>query len=144
MPVVVPTGRIVASGDFLDAPVQDLMSPGVIAISERASLNEVYAALATNRIHAILVMDEDERKPLGWATADGLLGFAERDTSLLCARDAITQDPMTVEYGSTARDAIQLLSRADTTHLIVVRGGDGFPVGTISELDLAAFLAPET
>lgn len=144
MPFVVPKGRVVSSGDFLEAPVHELMSPGVIAISENASLNDVYAALAVHDVHAMLVTDANGGRPLGWATSKGLLAFAEGDTSILCARDAITQEPHSIQHGSTVRDAIEALSAADTTHLLVVHGTDGFPVGTISALDLAAFLAPET
>jgi CBS domain-containing protein len=135
---------VVASGDFLDTPVHELMSPGVAAISENASLNDVYAALSVRHVHAMLVTEAEQGRPLGWATAKGLLAFAEQDTSLLSARNAITGEPHTIDYASTARDVIRALSQPEITHLLVVHGAAGFPVGTISALDLAAFLAPES
>lgn len=141
MPYATPSGRVLTTGDFLDTPVRELMNPGVISISENASLDQVYAALAIRRVHAVLVVGSQHGTPLGWATATGLLGFAERDTSIVSARDAITEQPHSIVYGSSARDAIAAISEADTSHLLVVDGEGNFPVGVISDIDLAAFLA---
>jgi CBS-domain-containing membrane protein len=132
---------VLTTGDFLDAPVRELMSPGVVAISEDASLDDVYTSLVVHRVHAILVVGAGHGTPLGWVTAQGLLAYADKDTALVSARDAVTEQPHAIRRSATAREAITALSRVDTTHLIVVDSDERFPVGTISDLDLAAFVA---
>lgn len=137
---VIPSGRLLTTGDFLDVAVRRAMSPGVVAIGEGASLDAVYHALVNHRIHAVLVVGAHTATPLGWATAGGLLAHADEDSSLVSARDAITEEPHEIGKTETVRDAITMLSKMNTTHLIVVEEKGGFPVGTISELDVAAFL----
>ena len=137
---VIPSGRILTTGDFLDVAVRRAMSSGVVAIAEGASLDAVYHALISHRIHAVLVVGARGATPLGWATASGLLAHASEDRSLVSARDAITEEPHEISMQATVRDAITMLSEMNTTHLIVVEQRGGFPVGVISELDVAAFL----
>jgi CBS domain-containing protein len=120
---VIPSGRLLTTGDFLDVAVRKAMSPGIVSIAEGATLDAVYHALVRHRIHALLVVGSKSATPLGWATAGGLLAHADEDRALVSARDAIT-----------------MLSELNATHLVVVEEKGGFPVGTISELDVAAFL----
>jgi CBS-domain-containing membrane protein len=136
---VIPSGRVLTTGDFLEVAVRKAMSPGVVSISADASLEMAYESMVVHRIHAILVVGDD-RTPLGWATAKGMLAFCDRDRSLVTARDAITEEAQTIERNRSVRDAIALLSGAEITHLIVVDEGGGFPIGTLSDIDLAAFL----
>ena len=137
---VIPSGRLLTTGDFLDVTVREAMSSGIVAIAEGATLDHVYHALVSHRIHAVLVVGAADSGPLGWATARGLLAHADGDRSLVSARDAITEPPHWIGVGETVRDAISRLTELDATHLIVVEAAGQFPVGTISELDLAAFL----
>lgn len=137
---LIPSGRLLTTGDFLDVTVRKVMSPGVVAISEEAPLEAAYEALIAYRVHALLVVGAERGTPLGWTTAKGLLAFAEQDTSIVSARDAITEEAHPIDVGKTVRDAIVQLSRADTSHLVVVEEARQFPMGTVSDLDLAAFL----
>lgn len=137
---VIPSGRLLTTGDFLDVAVRKAMNSGIVAIAEGASLDSVYHALVSHRIHAVLVVGAKNGTPLGWATAGGLLAHADEDRSLVSARDAITEEPHEIGMRETVRDAIAMLSEMNTTHLIVVEQKGSFPVGTISELDVAAFL----
>ena len=141
---VIPSGRLLTTGDFLDVAVRRAMNSGVVAIGEGASLDAVYHTLVNHRIHAVLVIGAKSATPLGWATAGGLLAHADEDSSLVSARDAITEEPHEIGMRETVRDAITMLSEMNTTHLIVVEQKGGFPVGTISELDVAAFLGRST
>jgi signal-transduction protein with cAMP-binding, CBS, and nucleotidyltransferase domain len=74
------------------------------------------------------------RSPL----ARGLLGWVGCDQSLACARDAITERPVTIEPSACAREALTALSQAGTSHLLVCRQSAATPEGVVSELDLVA------
>lgn len=137
---VIPSGRVLTTGDFLEVAVRKAMSPGVVSISEEASLEMAYESMVVHRIHAILVVGDGDQRPLGWATAKGMLAFADSDRSLVSARDAITEQAHSIERHRTVREAIEKLSETDITHLLVVDEGGGFPIGTLSDIDLAAFL----
>jgi len=67
--------------DRLDAAIRDAMRPGVIVISGHASVARAQRALLAHGVHAILVLDDDGGRPLGWVTSRGLLRWAERDIS---------------------------------------------------------------
>lgn len=128
-----------AGGDYLETPVRDFMTPGVLTIAEDASLRHVCRAMVAHSVHAVLVVGRSGGHPLGWVTARGLLGWIGRDQALACARDAITERAVTIEPGATARDAFMALSRAGTSHLLISGRSDAMPEGVISELDVVAF-----
>jgi CBS-domain-containing membrane protein len=126
------------SGDHLDTPVRDFMTPGVLTIAEDASLRHVYRAMVAHSVHAVLVVGRSEGRPLGWVTARGLLGWVGRDQSVASAREAITERAATIEPSASAREALSALSQAGTSHLLVCRHSDAIPEGVISELDVIA------
>jgi CBS domain-containing protein len=127
-----------ASGDHLETPVRDFMTPGVLTIAEDASMLHVYRAMAAHSVHAILVVGRTSGRPLGWVTARGLLGWVGRDRSLPSARDAITERPLMIDPNAGAREALTALSQIGTSHLLVCRGSESMPEGVVSELDLVA------
>lgn len=127
-----------ASGDYLETPVRDFMTPGVLTIAEDASLRHVYRAMVAHSVHAVLVVGRNEGRALGWVTARGLLGWVGRDQALASARDAVTERPATIEPGATAADALRALSQAGTSHLLVSGRRDATPEGVVSELDVVA------
>jgi len=120
----------------LELEARELMTPGVVSITEDATLHQVYRALLAHGVHALLVVGRHGGRPLGWVTARGLLGWLDKDESLSCARDAITQDPVAIEPGAGGREALVALSQPGITHLLVQRGPDVLPEGVISTLDL--------
>ncbi|HZO60108.1 MAG TPA: CBS domain-containing protein [Solirubrobacterales bacterium] len=127
-----------ASGDYLETPVRDFMTPGVLTIAEDASLRQVYRAMVAHSVHAVLVVGRTEGRALGWVTSRGLLAWVGRDQGLASAREAITERPITIEPGATARDALTALSQVGTSHLLVARRSDVIPEGVVSELDIVA------
>jgi len=126
------------SGDHLETPVRDFMTPGVLTIAEDASLGQVYKAMVAHSVHALLVVGRTEGKPVGWVTTRGLLSWVGRDRSLASAGDAITERPSKVHATATAREAITALSQPGTSHLLVCRADDASPEGVVSDLDLIA------
>jgi CBS domain-containing protein len=57
----------------LETPVREFMRPGVIAVSEDASLRQAERAMVRHGVHAILLLGRQNGRPLGWVTARGLL-----------------------------------------------------------------------
>jgi len=86
----------------------------------------------------VLVVGRTEGRALGWVTSRGLLAWVGRDQGLASAREAITERPITIEPGATARDALTALSQVGTSHLLVARRSDVIPEGVVSELDIVA------
>jgi CBS domain-containing protein len=127
-----------ASGDHLDTPARELMTPGVVTIPEGASLRHVYRAMTAHGVHAVLVVGSHEGVALGWVTARGLLAWVGKDESLASARDAVTERPTWVDPSATAREALMAVTQAGVSHLLVRRSDDSAPEGVISELDLVA------
>lgn len=126
-----------ASG-ALDWEVREIMSPGVISVVEDASLRQVYRALVVHRVHAMLVLSLTDGRPLGWVTAKGLLGWIGADDTMRPARDAITEEAITIGPSATAAEAVALLGRPDTSRLLVQRGPGVLPEGVVTEMDLVA------
>jgi len=117
------------------------MRPGVIVISGHASVARVQRALLAHGVHAILVLDDDGGRPLGWVTSRGLLRWAEREITLCSARDAVTEPPVAIGPSATAREALALLERADATRLLVVRADGCVPEGVVADVDLLRLVA---
>jgi len=127
------------SGDYLDTPVRDIMTPGVVSIPEDASLLQAYRAMVAHSVRAVLVVGRAEGRPLGWVTARGLLGWIGEEASLPAVRDAITERPTWVDPGATAREAVVALLQAGVSHVLVRKAEDAMPEGVVSDLDLIAF-----
>jgi CBS domain-containing protein len=123
------------SGDRLDAPVRDLMRPGVIVLSEHASVAQAQRAVLAHGVHAVLVLEDRTGRPAGWVTSRGLLAWAARDVALSCAREAVTEPPVVIEPSASAREALETIERTGAARLLVVRGG-GLPEGVVSDVDL--------
>jgi CBS domain-containing protein len=115
---------------------RDLMTPGVVTIADDASLGSGIRAMVIHHKHAILVVGAQSGQPLGWATDRGLLAHLDRDAPLTPIGDVITEDPVSVKPGATAREATTVLSRAGTTHLLVASATERAPEGVISAFDL--------
>jgi CBS domain-containing protein len=125
-----------STGQYLDTPVRDIMSPGVVSISEDAALRHAYRAMIIHRVHAVLIIGRSQAKPLGWVTSRGLLSWLEREGSLAYARDAITERPVMIEPSASAREAVRQLSQANVSHLLVCHHPDLSPEGVVTALDL--------
>ncbi len=128
--------RALPSGHLDELTARDLMTPGVIAVVDDASLRQGFRSMVAHGKHAILVLGRTNGHPLGWITDRGLLSQLESEHPLSPVRDAITEDPVSVTPGTTAREMAIKLSRAGTTHLLVVPAGGHLPEGVVSALDL--------
>ena len=133
--------RLAAPGSriaVLDRTAEDVMTPGVVTISESASLRRTYRSLVAHRVHAVLVVGRTTGKPLGWVTARGLLNWVVRDDTVACARDAITHEPASIQPGEPIRHALTALEQPGISQLIVAERPDVAPEGVLSDLDVIA------
>ena len=131
----------VHTADRLDTAVRDVMRPGVIVIAGHASVARAQRALLAHGVHAVLVLEDNGGRPLGWVTSRGLLSWAHRDIALSCARDAVSEPPLAIDPSASAREALVLLEREGATRLLVVRGDDGVPEGVVADVDLLRLFA---
>ena len=135
-------GPLAALGsEFLDREVGDLMTPGCVTVSEAATVEQAAKALIAHRVHGVLVVGAVKGTPVGWVTARGLLSWLDRDRGLVSARDAITEQPISIHPGESVRAAVQALSAPGATHLLVRRKPDLLPEGVVTDFDLATLAA---
>jgi len=127
----------------LDAEVRQVMTTGVVTIPADAPLREVPRTLIRHRIQSVLVVEQTTGKPLGWVTARGLLSRITEDATL-CAGDAITQEPASIQPWATVREALTALQQPGVSQLLVGRIPGIPPQGVLSDLDVIALVARRT
>jgi len=127
----------------LQTPVRDFMRPGVIALSEDASLRQAERAMVRHGVHAILVLGRTTGRPTGWVTARGMLRWIGHDLGLVQASQAVSEPPTYIDPGATAHEAVKALSDGAVTHLLVTRASAEAPQGVVSDLDVIALCTRE-
>jgi CBS domain-containing protein len=135
--LVTPSRRDGFSDALLDHVVADFMTPGCVVISQAASVADAAKAMATHRVHAVLVVGARNGTPLGWITHRGLLAWIGRDRSLARATEAITEQVRAVPAHESLRTALYALSLSGTTRLLVRSRPNQLPEGVLSDFDLA-------
>ena len=119
---------------WLQTPVRAFMRPGVVTVAEDASLLQVQRAMVAHRVHAVLITARGG--PIGWVTAGGLLPWLSKEPALYPAGSAITEQVAYIPPGASARDALQVLSESQASHLVVSPRTSASPQGVVSEIDL--------
>lgn len=127
--------------------VAEVMHRGVLTCPLETPLRAVARMMALYRIHAVIVFGEEGDDVPGaglWGVVSDLDlvqaasagGFEDRS-----ARGTAVTPVLTIAPEDTLERAAQLISEHEVTHLVVVDGGAGRPVGVLSTLDLAQALA---
>jgi CBS domain-containing protein len=124
-----------------EVTVAEVMHPGVIFCSPEVPLRHVARLMANHRVHAVVVLGDDEEGGLWGAVSDA-------DVVEAIARGELDEH----EAGGMARTPVVTISRSDSiaraaelmreqavTHLLVI--GRGRPIGVVSTLDLARAIA---
>lgn len=114
---------------------RDVMTPLVVAVPDRASLDQAVDAMGAHRIHAVLVRGERTGTPLGWVTTRGLLGLVGWDARTPVT-EAITERVTTIEPTATVRSAIYALALPGVTRLLVRHRPLDRAEGVITDYDL--------
>ena len=127
----------------LQTPVRDFMRPGVIAVSDDASVRQAERAMVRHGVHAILVLGRTTGRPLGWVTARGMLQWISHDLELIETSRAVSEPPTYIDPGATAQEAVKALSAGAVSHLLVARAPGETPQGVVSDLDVIALCTRE-
>ena len=122
----------------LEREVREVMTPGVVTISADASVARVRDALAAHRVNAILVVERNGGRPLGWITARGLLAQALEDSRRRTAAQAICEPPRVVSPSASVKQAAEALIAANASHLLVSHGEGCMPEGVVAALDVVS------
>jgi CBS domain-containing protein len=125
-----------ALGRLSGRTVRDFANIGIYAVTPEAPLGEVAWLMASNRVHAVLVTDDQAPEPPVIADADLIAAASSGHFDELRARDIAATEGVSVDEGESLARAAQLLAEHGVSHL-VVRDRRRYPVGILSTLDLA-------
>jgi CBS domain-containing protein len=131
------------SGSFLTpayehARVADAMRMGVISCPPDTSMESVARIMATNHVHAVVVLAGDA--PWGVVTDGDLLDVAAEAADRL-AGSCASSDPVMVKPSERLSRAVELMEEHGVTHLLVGDPEAGPPIGVLSTLDVAGIVA---
>jgi CBS domain-containing protein len=133
-----PVDRVLEGVTSADLRVGDVMHPGVIFCAPESPLRHAARLMARHRVHAIVVLGDDEEGGV-WGVisdADLIRALARHDLDTLTAGGTARTPLVTISRGETVARAAELMDGHGVTHLLVVERGHR-PVGVISTLDLA-------
>lgn len=124
------------AGRRLHTPVREFMRPGVITVSDDASLGQAQRAMVRHGVHAILLLGRTTGAPVGWVTTRGMLRWLNHDLSLVPASQAASESLVYIEPSATAQEAIDALSEPGVSHLLVARTPGETPQGVVADVDV--------
>ena len=124
-----------------ETPVRQIMSPGVIAVSGETTASACAAAMYERRTHAILVVDNKDRRPLGWVFHRDVLKCVRQDPYTTRAADFISAEAAYIHPEETVENAADRMVEEGVTHLLVGHGQDSLPEGVLSSWDLVSYYA---
>jgi CBS domain-containing protein len=127
----------------MHTPVRDFMRPGVITLSEDASLGHAERAMVRHGVHAILLLGRTTGRPIGWVTTRGMLRWLNHDLGLVPARQGVTEPPTYIEPSATAQEAVAALSEPGVTHLLVAQAADETPQGVVADIDIISLCSSQ-
>jgi predicted transcriptional regulator len=121
-----------------DATVGDYMHAGVVDCPPETDLTTIARIMARDRIHAVVVSGS----PWSLVSDLDLVAAAARDARDGCeAGEIAATEIVTVDPREPLEHAAELMAQHHLSHLLVVEGAAGRPVGVISTLDVARALA---
>lgn len=117
--------------------VSDLMHKGIIACKPQTQMNEVVRIVSDTDVHAIVVMDDQERA-VGIISHMDIIRFFGEDLSQFRAEEVMSKTVFSIASHRPAKDAADLMLDRGVHRLLVVehRDDEQTPVGIISTTDL--------
>jgi len=105
----------------------------------------VARVMATHHVHCVAVVGISHGKPecFVWGIISDLdlLAAGIREETETTARDLAAQPVITVRPSMPLREAGEAMVRNGVSHLVVIDGETGRPIGILSTLDVAGVLA---
>jgi signal-transduction protein with cAMP-binding, CBS, and nucleotidyltransferase domain len=122
--------------------VSEAMHHGVLSCGPETPLGEVAATMAAHRVHCIVVVAfPGHAEPPHWSVVSDLDLVAAAGRDDLTAGEIAGTEALTVTPDATLAQASRLMTEHQVAHLVVVSRESGRPVGVLSTLDVATFLA---
>ncbi len=121
--------------------VRDVMSPGIIVISGDTTVATCAAAMHERRTHAVLVVDDRTRQPLGWVFHHDILHHLRSDPLTTVAADVVSREPLYIDPEDSVDDAAERMVDNNVSHLLVGKSPERIPEGVVSSWDLVAHYA---
>jgi CBS domain-containing protein len=135
-----------SSASLSETTVSEVMRHGVLTCQPETPLEVVARMMSEHRVHSVVVSKLDGVSESAWGIVSDVdvlraaperaapEGGAERTAGEIAGTELITVAP-----DETLEHAAQLMAEHEITHLVVVAGEK--PVGVISSLDVAAWIA---
>ena len=123
--------------------IGEVMHTGVLYCPPEVPLRYAAEMMARHRVHAVVVLGEDEEGGLWGVVSDTdvLAAIALREVDDHSAGAMAMTPLVTVNFRSdSVARAAELMRENSVTHLLVV-AAEGHPVGVVSTLDLAGAVA---
>jgi CBS domain-containing protein len=114
---------------------------GLVEQPADADVRSLARAMAEHTVHSVVV--RGIQRPRSWGIVSDLDLMAAMRPELEGARagQLAASDPLVVEPSETLGRAAQLMAEHQTAHLLVVDPVTDEPVGILSSLDIARFMA---
>jgi CBS domain-containing protein len=122
--------------------VSHAMHRGVLTCPRESPLSHVARLMSRDRVHCIVVTDEQESVSSLWGVVSDLdlvAAASVRDLDEQTAGGSAASPVVTVAPDETIERAAQLMTEHAAAHLVVVERSQ--PVGVLSTLDVASALA---
>jgi CBS domain-containing protein len=129
--------RVSLSPDLGHVRVCDAMHAGILSCAPDAPLAEVAGVMAKHHVHAVAISRRRGGR-LAAVVSDLDVAAAIASGEEPTALETAATEPVTVSANESLRRAAQLMSEHRVSHLVVVEGASGYPVGVLSTLDVAA------
>jgi CBS domain-containing protein len=131
---------------FRDVPefgtftVLNALQLGLIECPADADVRSVARLMAEHNVHCVVVRGTE---PDGWGIVSDLdlMAALRPELSSATAGRLAATDSLVVDPADSLEHAAQLMAEHQTTHAVVVDPVTGRPIGILSTLDVARFLA---
>ena len=141
-----PYGRVMSGlrtsnpSPLVTTTVADAMHRGVITCAPESDLATVAATMASNAIHAVVLLAPDRSGALVVTDLDVIRAALAGDYDRTAAE--IAREPMaTVVASAPLEQAVALMAKRDDSHVLVSEPGAAWPVGVVSSLDVMSVLS---
>ena len=126
---------------FWKASVADAMTGGVISCRPESSLRDVAGLMVEHRVHAVYVLGDGDEPLWGLVSDLDLAAAACTDLDARTAADTAVTPLVTITGDDSLEHAAQRMAETGSSHLAVVEPFTRRPVGVLSTLDIARFVA---
>jgi predicted transcriptional regulator len=129
-----------SAGSLTHVRVCDCMHSGLLTCDTDDSLRHVATIMANHRVHAVVVTASGVTRPIGIVSDLDVVAALAVGADCAAGEVAATET-LTVSADEPLRGAAQLMSEHAVSHLVVLDGAGGYPVGVLSTLDIASVYA---